>query len=225
MVSRSKKPFMTFLCLLTMGIIAGHANAIVLGPGDSSPLSGTTAGARPDLAAGPVKEDPATPFAWNYPGGGQAFSGVLQGRVFESSTLGTMVFAPRITDFFGDGSGWALLDVQISGFTGWSTDVDYSLDGLGDKGPGQASRSADADSLAFDFSADPLASGQDTYFLSVLTDAPAYDLVGQVDMLFANKQGSDAQISLRYFAPVPEPATLGLLLLGGLALLKRRRST
>ena len=188
-----KKRFIIGMLVIMM--ICGVTQAVPLTPGGNVVLSGTTSAANPNLA-GVVQEDPITPFT-----NGTEFSGNLQGRVVLSNLLETMIFAPRVRDFSAlVDSGWGLIGIEIKGFAGWSTDVDYRTDGDGDKGPGSASRSADGNILAFDFSADPVDDGNETYFLSVLTDAPAYVPV-EDDIKLTFTDGNEVTITLPYFIP------------------------
>jgi hypothetical protein len=193
-----KKRFIIGMLVTIM--VCSVAQAVPLTPGGNVALSGTTSAANPSLA-GVVQEDPITPF-----NNGTEFSGDLQGRVVLSNILETMIFAPRVRNISDlVGSGWGLIGIEIKGFAGWSTDVDYRTDGLGDKGPGSASRSVDGDVLVFDFSADSVGDANDTYFLSVLTDAPAYVPVEDgIKLTFITPVGDQVTITLPYFMPAAE---------------------
>lgn len=193
-----KKKEFVFLMVVSV-IFAGSVIAVPLAPGGNTALTGTTVGVDPDLA-GIVQEDPLTPFDMG------AFDGVLQGRVTLSDNLGTMIFSPRMRDYnVYDAFGWVLTGIDVKGFAGWSTDVDYRIDGLGDIGPGSVMRSGDGDVLMFDFSGNPVPDGNETLFLSILTDAPAYvPLVNGINLEFTDINGVRIVLALDYFMPADE---------------------
>jgi len=213
-----------FLSLFVLTLFAGVAHAVVLVPDDTVALSGTTSALRPELA-GVVQEDPLTTLFIQYPGGDPAFTVAFQGRVYVSDTLNTIVFAPRLTSLSDDGSGWALVRLELKGYAGWACDVDYRTDGEGTIGPSPASRSLDGDIVTFDFTSNPVGNGQESLFMFNLTDAPAYQEIHYGAVLyFENSQQLTKTVWINYFAPIPEPATLGFLTLGGLLMLRRRRA-
>jgi len=205
-------------------LCAGAAHAVALAPGGAVATPGTTSALRPELA-GVVQVDPITHFSYSYVGGGLAFEGNLQGRVYISDTLNTVVFAPRLREFTGDTTGWGLVSMTIAGYGGWSCDVDYRIDGDGDVGSSGASRSAmPGDLVKFDFST-PVMVGQESKFVFNLTDAPGFAAQkGAIELYFENAQKLTHTVVLDYYVPLPEPATVGFLTLGGLALLRRRRA-
>jgi hypothetical protein len=190
-----KRRFVMAMLVITM--VCSVAQGVDLAPGGNVALWGTTVAADPNLA-GVVQEDPIIPF-----GHRRAFRGRLQGRVVMSDNLGTMIFSPRVRDFNDlDDSGWQLVGIGIRGYRGWSTDVDYRTDGLGDIGPGSAMRSVNGDVVMFDFHADPVGDGNETYFVFALTDAPAYVPVEDgIRLLFANSERMAVAITLPYFVP------------------------
>ena len=119
-------------------------------------------------------------------------------------------------------------------FTGFTTDVGYRLDGIngalpvidfnqavpGAQGAIGADRSANGSLVGFDFfdffNGAPLTSGSTSFWHYIRTNATQYTL-GSTQMI----DGSN--VSVTTFAPIPEPMTAGLLGLGALALIRRRR--
>jgi hypothetical protein len=221
-------PFHTTIAsaALLLGLAAAPAGAATLAPGDSIAMTGTTYADHPELA-GPVVQDavltgdnvgvPSLPFLF------ARFD--VSNVVVESATTGGLVFAPRI--LFGSNvtGGNLLVDrVELFGFGDFAVDASYRTDGPGDRGPTTASRSADGDTLAFDFGFPLVVSNlfagphEESYFLALRTEATAFDNTGRVS-LFARAAGDDFE-TYRFdlgglavpMAPVPLPATLPLLL-------------
>jgi len=118
--------------------------------------------------------------------------------------------------------------VSLSGFAGFATDVGF-IDPGGTFEPVAVTRSTNGDIIGFDFSAlglgsDDILQGGTSSFLVVRTNAP-FDIPDTMTIIDG---GSGTASS---FGPLPgggsgtpEPASLGLIGLGSLALLRRRRS-
>lgn len=197
--------------------------AAMVSPGDVVGLSGTTVAANPALA-GTVQDDPLVPFSI----AGGALTGNLQDRVALSNDLGTMIFAPRLRDTVGvpGAAPLEILAISLTGYEGYTTDIDFRTDGLGDTGPDTVSRSADGDRLSFRYTASPLLPPDESLFISILTDAPAFAPIGTA--LIVARTGPDSNpfsvLLTGINAPVPEPASAAMVL-GGLALLVGRRRT
>ncbi len=207
--------------------ISGAVTAAPLLPSGVIFPTGDTSVTAPDTN-GVVQNDNLIPFLFGIT---QFFDvgGNVQNRVVESSTLGTMVFAPRIRDTFNIlFSSFEIFSFQLDGYAGWDTDVGYRTDGLGDKGPTSVSRSADGDLLTFRYG-DPLlisnlAPGprQESLFPYIVTDAPSYELTGSMTILARSSVAEDDSIySVRLTGlavPTSGPATVSepsaLLLFG-----------
>jgi len=213
------------------------SQAATLLPGGSTFLPGTTLVDRPDLAGLILEDDILDPYDFYdelvYTGGH-----LVQSRV-TSTTGSALNFSVRLRDPQNTGYLDLLVDtVTLTGYAGFDTDVLYRTDGSGDAGPSFASRSADGDAITFDF-AFPLFFGnlaqevhQESYFLSIVTDAPSYAQTGR--MIVTGHSSEDpgtiltAEIS-GLWAPAALPAVplplSGWLLLSGLGafgILRRR---
>jgi hypothetical protein len=60
--------------------------------------------------------------------------------------------------------------------------VDYRTDGLGDVGPGLASRTVIPDEVDFDFSLDAIGPGQESLFTFVVTEATGFAQTGTLTL-------------------------------------------
>jgi hypothetical protein len=111
-----------------------------------------------------------------------------------------------------------------TGFTGYTTSVDYDSTSGGSSFPTTASRSTSGDSISFGLFSptDTLTDGQKTDVMTNRTNATGYALVGTTKIT-GEVNGILVSGSVATFAPVPEPTSLGLLGLAGLGLLPRRR--
>jgi hypothetical protein len=200
--------------------LAGFAGAAALAPGGVVGLSGTTSALSPQLA-GVVQDDPLHPFEIRDANDNLLLSGNLQDRVSQSDDLGTMIFSPRLRDTV-DAAGAARIEIyamSIKGYGGYTTDVEYRIDGSGDVGPGQASRSADGDSLRFDYTASPILAPEESRFNSILTNATGYAPIGTAT-IYARIGSTGPMFSTTISGinvPVPEP-TASVLVLGALGL-------
>lgn len=222
-MSRSTS-FRAFSTLVT-ALLAGVAQAAPLPPGGLIGLSGTTVAAEPALA-GTVQDDTLRPFAIGF-GGGIGLTGVVQDRVVLSNDLGTLIFAPRIRDTLGTAGVVPLeiLSISLTGYAGYTTDVEYRTDGLGDAGPDTVSRSADGDTLNFRYTGSPLLPPDESLFPSILTDATQFAPVGTA-LIVARTSPTSGPFSVTLQGinvPVPEPTSAGLLLGGLFAGVVRRR--
>lgn len=209
---------------LAAALSAGTTQAAILSPGGVAALAGTTSAARPELAA-TVQDDPLRPFAIDI-GGGVGLTGNLQDRVGLSHDLSTLIFAPRIRDTLNTPGvpPLEILSISLTGYAGYSTDIEYRTDGLGDAGPDTVSRSVDGDTLNFRYTASPLLPPDESLFISILTDATEFAPIGSA--LIVARTGPDGNPFSTTIqginVPVPEPST-ALLALGALAAAFRRR--
>lgn len=194
-------------------------------PGGGAILSGTTNAAEGGTLAGTVLNDNLIPFSL-----GGFVAGNVQNRVVEANIDGTLIFAPRIRDIVDllPALEFSIIDgFTLSGYSGFQTLVEYRTDGLGDDGPDFATRSFDGDTLSFIFGAPALDLTEESYFLSINTDATQYALTGSMTIFGRADLGQPTQsVTITGLAVpiIPLPAS-GLLLfgaLGGLAFLRKR---
>jgi hypothetical protein len=149
------------------------------------------------------------------------FSGTLTTTVITGDTsnpLGGLTFTYLLTN--NQGSVNAIGRLTVTDFSSWLTDASFQT------GPGLApayvDRAGTGDVIGFSFQGPPLGAsqllgGMTTTLLVVQTNAPAF-----VPAIASVIDGSVAQAAT--FSPVPEPATMSLLALGGLLLARRRRA-
>ena len=220
---------------LAMALTAGStAGAVVVAPGMGSPLGGTTFAANPNLG-GTVINDNLIPWSITDGMGVVLVSGNLQNRVVQSTALGTLIFAPRLTDIvYGQRGAPETLSLTLGDYGAGVLDIDYRTDGLGEATFPLVARSASGDTLAF-----PALGGMPGFdsslFLSILSTATEFGLTGfftiaatfgdDPPMTFSTTVGGlavpglgDGVIPL----PAAAPLFLGALAIGGLAGRRRR---
>ncbi|MCX5660779.1 MAG: PEP-CTERM sorting domain-containing protein [Planctomycetota bacterium] len=195
-------------------------------PGNAIPLSGTSVAARPELAGG-VLADVLRPFTITAADGG-TISGTLQDRV-SIGIDGALLFETRIRDTRSvpavtGAPAPVLLTVVHTSFSPSLvsfTDVDFATDSLGTLGPDVAARGPGILSfqIGFQFS-NGLAGGTDSHFFFARTDSPWFEAEGEYTLSDAN--GNSTTV-VGFQPAIPEPASIALLGLPGLALLRRRR--
>jgi hypothetical protein len=210
----------TVTTLSSFTIASDRAQALNLNPGDTIPLAGTTFAAEPDLG-GVVLEDVLRTINI----GRQEVT--LQDRVVRSTNTGTLDFYYAIRNNSANVVPILDLLVQRSSFAGFSTDVNFRLDGLGTVSPINASRTADGKTVSFLFNGNAVlppatqtASGLlpgMTRFFYVKTNATTYDALGTGSI-------DDSQFVTFQPTAVPTPALLPCLVGVGLTLWRKRRA-
>ena len=129
--------------LIAMGLlaaVAGSAHAVLLLPGDTKLLPGTTVAAEPQLA-GIVEIDELLPFS--FADGVGNISGTVQQRVVRSTVDNTVDFYWRIFNDANSSDGINLL--HVGDFNTSAYDVNWRIDGLGDVAPTQGLRHLESD--------------------------------------------------------------------------------
>ena len=157
-----------------------------------------------------------------------------------SDVTGSVIISPRLRDPINTSVGDVVVDgFSIDGYAGWTTDIVYRTDSLGDVGPTFVERSADGDTLTFTFGF-PLLLGnlvqeiqQESLFINMLTDAPAFETTGRATFFGRSEaypdqilQVSIGGIAVPAAARIPLPAPLALMLAGlvGTTLVRRGRN-
>ncbi len=197
------------LALAASFACAGAQASVVL-PGGSIALSGTTVFADPQLT-GVVLQDVTTPFTINL-GDGNSISGQVQDRVVRESSSGTLDFYYRI--FNNSSSTGSIGLVGRDNYSGFTTNVDWRIDGLGTVAPTRASRSTSGSNVTFDFLTQQIAPSDQSRFFFISTNATNYDNKGQGSLIGLDTNGGFGTADFSTFepvAPVPVPAAIWLL--------------
>jgi hypothetical protein len=217
-----------FTALITAAIFfATDAQAVSLAPGAIEPLLGTTAAARPELE-GNIILDTLRPFTINLSGSG-TIKGTIQDRIVRSDDDGTLDFYFRIIN---DASSTGAINfVQRDGFSDFTADVDWRVDGLGGVAPSWAFREPVFESQITFFFANPIDPGEESRFFFVKSNGTDYLEIA--DGVLAG-MGGDARGNSFVFdtfepiAPIPLPAAVWLFgsgLVGLTAVARRKRRT
>jgi hypothetical protein len=176
---------------IAMAVLLGanSAWAVPVTPGISVDLHGTTVLDDADLA-GVVIRDELLPFQVHNSIGDVLVEGNVQDRVIRSNNTGELIFAPRLRDLSSpSGSAW-IAGFAMTHYSGFTTDVDYRTDGLGDVGADRVRRDVSGERLFFDYDPSLLVPPDESLFLSVATDAGAYDLSGSFVIYAQNDFGA-----------------------------------
>ncbi len=209
----------------------GAARAVVVAPGDTVSLPGTTLAAQPFLQ-GHVLEDELIPFSLAVSQtSSDLITGTVQQRVVREDASGTLDFYWRITQLNTGSLGY----FRVGHFVTGTFDADYRIDGLGDVGPTSLTHftnglggATDDFGANFNFAngaADTLSAGQSSKFMLLHTDATNYAKTALFDIASTGTYTASAQFAAFAPAPVPEPQTYALMLagLGAVAMAARRR--
>lgn len=156
--------------------------------------------------------------------GGNPLTGTLTSEVFDDTPTSNMLdFVYILSNTGGAGSdsfnGLSLLPFKVPSMT-FSTNVGYDNSGAEDIDPTSAGRSNDATTVTWTFAS--VSPGSTTDYLIIQTNATQYNANGNAQVVDGGIAGANADVP--YLMPVlPEPASIGLVLLGGGMLLGRRR--
>lgn len=239
-------------CLATAVVVAVFGNTAAMSaplvPGDTIMMPGSTAASNPDLVGGIVQDSILTTNTQQVPPGSNPLVNFadfeVQNRVMRSDADGNLIFAPRIL-FSRNVTPYPLLvnRVEMWGFSDFAIDASYRVDGVGDRGPTTGSRSADGQTLSFDFGFPLFVSNlfagpqEESYFFSLKSETSSFANTGRLS-IFAEAVGDPVQGTVYRFdvgglavpttTVVPLPASM-VMLIGAIAALfsqaLRRRGT
>ena len=125
-------PIRAVLSIATLVTLATCVNAVPLSPGEQVSLGGTTLAAEPYLAA-VVGAGQTIPLSITDINGQTVFTGELRLSINRSELLGTLEFSCRVIGASSTGDS-AVARIDWAGFEGFSTNVNYRIDGLGTVG-------------------------------------------------------------------------------------------
>jgi hypothetical protein len=185
------------------------AQAVDLPVGTTITLTGTTDAARPELTSTDVINQ-TLPFSFTNTATGGLVSGTLFDDVSRENVSGTLDFYYQVTMNARSSSTGA---IRTSGFTDYSTDVDFRTDSTGTIDPDSAQRfsGAESGSLNFIFNNTPITGGSESQFVFIKTTATTYNDNGLTDITADAGLGDTGLSSeLATYAPgsVPEPSML-----------------
>lgn len=164
--------------VLILVIQFSYAASVV--PGATINLSGTTYNDNNDLG-GSSEKSTLVPFEIKDGSGTVVLKGNYMDDVTLSTNTGKLIFAPRLTGLSSpNGASWVTA-LQVTGYTGVATDIEYRTDGSGDVGANSVTRSATAgDELLFTYNPNVITPPQNGYFINILTDVMSYCLNGSI---------------------------------------------
>lgn len=207
-----------FVSVLAAGSIASAVN---MAPGDFvSPLPGTTVELEPQLA-GTVVEDVTRTLSGTFTTTNEPYEVQVQDRVVLADD-GTYDFYYRLT--LTEKPDVYPLTVSRRGFAGFTTNVGWRSDGAGTLNPSSGSRTADGNTILWDFGFN-MPEGGVTHSIFVDTQATQYGLVAEGVVDLSPSFNVNGRSTFVTFAPVvPEPASVASLALGALVMRRSRRA-
>jgi hypothetical protein len=165
---------------LAASLSATLAEAVIVSPGASGvPLSFASYPAT-------VIRDANIPFEIRGTGGALLSSGVFRDRVVRT-TSGDLAFERAIVSTQAGLNG-IIRSIDTTRFAGSVTDVSYGSQFFGTPRPQSASRSADGNTLTYDFGTDLVFSGSGSAWLFNITSARFYSLTGSVTIRLSTGQ-------------------------------------
>jgi hypothetical protein len=189
-------------------------------------FNGTIAAIDPLNTPGAVLADPLRPFTISF-GGGLSISGQAQDRVVKLAD-GTLSFDTYLRNITGS-AGSRITGFGRYGFTDLAEQVTYDPTSLGSAIPESGSRSGSLIHIVYGTAADGLGIGltnpvaDGNKFLDIATRQTAYAQVGDMFIEALGPNNQFGSVKLQVFAPIPEPGTWALALVGLAGLIMSRR--
>jgi hypothetical protein len=158
------------LCALAGVIATSPAGAEPIQPGDQIPLVGATVAQYPWFGGPAQTATTFVPFLVEDDQDNPVFQGVITSIPSRSDEMGTLRFSYRVRDLQGVG-GRRITRIDLLGYEGFQTFVEYRTDGSAGVGPNSAVRAANGSSVGFLFGNPLLLPGDQSRFFFVHTDA------------------------------------------------------
>lgn len=149
--------------------LASIAQPVPLASGQQTPLGGTTIGASPWLATSTFVVLFSYPVVVRDAQQNVIYAATLEQRLINSATLQRFIIECRVR--FTESNGRAIRSIEFSGYENFATNVDYRADLAGNVSPSLASRSADGDTVLFDFASSGIPGGAESFRFFVMTNA------------------------------------------------------
>jgi hypothetical protein len=209
------RKLLSSVCVAAAIAFSGAAQAVVLVPGVTTPLPGTSAASDPSLA-GTIIQDILTPFTMSTPGG--AVTGDIQSRVV-LAVDGTLDFYWRVIN---DPTSAGPVGVLRTGdFSTSSYNANFRTDGVGTVAPQTAflfvSPTPGFINWAFP-GPQGLQPGQSSMFMFLDTNATSFAQTAIVDVASSDTTQISNLISTFGPSAVPEPSTWAMMLIGFIGL-------
>ncbi|HUO09092.1 MAG TPA: PEP-CTERM sorting domain-containing protein [Phycisphaerae bacterium] len=212
MISSSSRSLLAFL---SIAAFAAPSFAGIIAPGGFAPFGGPGTPASGTLLVSDTK-----PYSGVNTASQVVFSGTETTKVYSNDPgngFGGLTFVYQLIN--SSNSLDAIDRVSLSSFTGFLTDVEFAGTGTA---PSFADRSSNGDIVGFDFFGATLTPGATTTTLIIRTNALQYT----PNTMSVTDGGTGVVASFGAAingGSTPEPASLGIMSIGGLLLLRRRR--